>query len=475
MGLLNLFSFFQTIIFLPIITKLLGAENYGIWTQLLITISLIIPLTSLGLQTSLTRFVPSEKNKKEVQEGVYSALILVFFVILLTSLILIVFADRFSLALGFNQIFIKLLSIVVVIEALNAMLLVVVQAVREIGKYFWFSILKMLGETVFVIGAIMLGYGLYGAIIAFLFVRIIIFLFLLLYIFKKIGVKLPDFSLIKKYLAFGLPTVFSNFSYWVVIASDRYLIGFFLGIIFVGYYAPAYSLGTILGFFLFPLSSILSIVLPRLFDENNISEVKKYLSYSLKYYLLIIIPSVFGLSVLSRKLLVIFSTQEIASHSYFITPFITVSIFLYGVSYFFSQVLVLGKKTKTIAGIWMTAAVLNFGFNIAFIPIFGIIAAAVTTLASYLFSFLAMWYFSSKEFKFEIDWVFVLKSILSSILMSLFIIRFNPTGLLKVFVLIALSVGIYAILMLLLNGIKKKEIEFLKNLLGLPFKSKSKI
>ena len=46
----------------------------------------------------------------------------------------------------------------------------------------------------------------------------------------------------------------------------------------------------------------------------------------------------------------------------------------------------------------MIAAILNLGLNIVFIPMFGILAAAITTLASYLFSFLAMWYFSSKEF-----------------------------------------------------------------------------
>jgi O-antigen/teichoic acid export membrane protein len=336
-------------------------------------------------------------------------------------------------------------------------------------------ILKMSGEIILVISSIMLGYGLYGAVLSFLFIRIIIFFSLLIYIFKKIGIKFPDFSLIKNYLNFGLPNVFSSLSYWVVIASDRYFIGFFLGIIFVGYYVPAYSIGTILGFFLFPLSSILSIVLPKLFDENNMNEVKKYLSYSLKYYLLIIIPSVFGLSVLSRKLLVIFSTQEIASHSYLITPFIAVSILLYGISYFFSQILVLEKKTKTIAIIWMVAAIFNLGLNIVFIPRSGIIAAAVTTLVSYFFSFSIMWYLSSKEFQFKIDWKFIFKSILSSIVMSLFVIWFNPAGLLKIIIAIALSVGIYVILILLLNGIKKKEIEFFKNLLTNAYLIKSKI
>ena len=201
----------------------------------------------------------------------------------------------------------------------------------------------MFGETSLVIVAVFLGYGLYGAVVSFLLVRIITFLVLSVYVVLKIGFKIPDFSMAKKYFSFGLPTIADNISYWIVTSADRYFIVFFLGIAFVGYYAPAYSIGTLLTIFLFPVAFMLSVMLPKLFDENNIVEVKKYLGHSLKYFLLIMSPSVFGLSILSKQLLLTFSTKEIAENAYMVVPFITCSIFLYGITYFFSQILILEK------------------------------------------------------------------------------------------------------------------------------------
>ena len=277
------------------------------------------------------------------------------------------------------------------------------------GKYCLFSIFQMVGQVLLIVGSVFLGHGLYGVVLSFLLIRLITFLILFIYILKKIGIIIPTFSPIKKYLSFSLPLLGGGLSYWVVASSDRYLINLFWGVI--------------------------------------------------------VIPSVFGLSVLSRQLLIIFSTKEIADNGYFITPFITLSILFYGVSCFFCQILVLAKKTKINATIWTVSALLNFGLNLIFIPIFGILAAAITTLLSYLFSFGLIWYFAFKEFKFEIDWQFIIKSIIASVLMSLFIIQFDPIGLLNVLIAMVLAVLVYGVLIFLFKGISKKEIYFFKDLI----------
>jgi O-antigen/teichoic acid export membrane protein len=465
MGALTALGTLQSIIFLPIITKILGAEDYGIWSQIQITMSLLVPLTFLGLCQSLGRFLPGEKDEKKIQDGVYSSLIIISGVILVLALFLIIFAGPASVFFRFAPTFIKFLSLIIIFESLNTVLLTVVLSRSEVGKYFWFSALKMLGETGLVIYAIFIGYGLYGAILALLFIKFAIFLVLLAYVVKKIGIKIPNFSLIKDYLKFGLPTVTNGISYGIVTSADRYIIGFFLGVLFVGYYAPAYSLGMLLTFFIFPVMSILTIVLPRFFDENNLTEVKNYLGHSFKYFLLIMIPAVFGVSILSSQLLLIFSTKEIAGNAHIVVPFIAASMLIYGIICFFVQILILVKKTKIIAIVWGIAALLNLGFNIIFIPRFGIISAAIVTLMSYVCALVLMWYFSFKEFQFRIDWEFIIKIIMASVLMSVSILWFNPLGLAKVIGAVILGVIIYCALILLLKCIDKKEINFFKKLI----------
>lgn len=462
----DLLGILQSLIFLPIITKILGAENYGIWSQLKITMGLLVPFTFLGLHEALIRFLPGTKDNNDLKEGIYSSFFTVFLVTLIIALLLIIFAKPISSFFQFDRIYVKFLSFLIIFESLNIIFLVVVRSLREIGKYFWFMSFRMIGEIILVISAILLGYGLYGAVFSFLLIRILTFLILMIYVFKKVGVKFPNFSIIKNYLKFGLPTIADHLSYWVITSIDRYFIGFFLGVLFVGYYAPAYSIGTLLTFFIFPMAFMLSTILPKLFDENNLDEVKNYLSYSLKYFLLLIIPSVFGLSILSKQLLIILSTKDIADNSYFVVPFVVISIFLYGVSYFFSQILVLKKKTKIIAFIWLVSAILNFVLNIIFIPKFGILAAAITTLSAYLCAFLLMRHFALKEFQFEVDKKFILKSTIASICMALFIFWINPVGLLKVVTFIILGILVYGTLMFLFRAIGKKEIIFFKNLIS---------
>src|SRR3989344_5629235 len=338
---LHTLGIIQSLIFLPIITKILGAGDYGIWVQIKATIGLLIPFGFFGLQDSLVRFLSGEKDIEKVKEGVYSTLAFTSGATLITALILTVFSGPVAVFFQFAPIFVKLLGLILIFESLNSAFLTIMQARREIEKYFWFSIFKTFGETGLIIGAITLGYGLSGAVFSLLLGRIAIFLILFIYIIRKIGIKFPNFSLIADYLRFGMPTMTNNLSYWAVASADRYIIGM-----------P-------LVFFIIPITSILTVVLPKFFDENNLDEVKKYLSYSLKYFLLIMTPAVFGVSVLSRQLLEILSTKEIAANAYFVIPFIAAAMFVYGIACFLNQILFLAKKTKLIAAIWGVAAIIN--------------------------------------------------------------------------------------------------------------------
>jgi O-antigen/teichoic acid export membrane protein len=205
-------------------------------------------------------------------------------------------------------------------------------------------------------------------------------------------------------------------------------------------------------------------VLSKYYDENNMNEVKTVLRYSLKYFLLLAIPATFGLSLLSKSILTILSTPEIASQGYLITPFVAVSALLFGAYTVIFQVIVLKKKTKIIGAIWIVAAILNLGLNIAFVPYIGILGAAITTLLAFILAFILTSFYSFKYFTFDVDFGFILKSILASVVMSLVIIEWNPVGVLNVLIVIGVCAVVYAMILLLLRGVKKEEITFFKEL-----------
>jgi O-antigen/teichoic acid export membrane protein len=209
---------------------------------------------------------------------------------------------------------------------------------------------------------------------------------------------------------------------------------------------------------------MLPAVLSKYYDENNMNEVKTVLRYSLKYFLLLAIPATFGLSLLSKSILTILTTPEIALQGYLITPFIAVSAVLFGTYAVISHIIVLKKKTKITGAIWVMAAILNLGLNIVFVPYIGILGAAITTLIAFALAFVLTTYYSFKYFTFDVDLRFVFKSIFASIAMSLVIIKWNPVGTLNVLIVIGVCAVIYSVILMLLKGVKKEEIKFFKEL-----------
>ena len=464
-GIVNLLVSLSGIILLPILTKTLPIGEYGIWVQVIVTITLISPVAGLVLPYTMVRFLAAEKDKTKIQEGFYSIAVFILFTSLVASLLLFIFSEPFAAAfLGDRADLIRIISVILPIECLNNLFLNYFRTFQRIKKYSFFNILYTYGMVALVAYSLLSGYGIVGALISFLIARIIVFMLMASLIISEIGVKIPNFSHLKEYLSFGLPTVPGNFSAWIVNSSDRYIIGYFLGVAFVGYYSPGYMLGATVSMYMAPLGFLLPAVLSRLYDEGKEGEVKRYLEYTLKYFLMLAIPSAFGLSFLSRPLLITLSTSEIASYGYLITPFTAVSMVLYGVYSVIAQIIVLVKRTKITGSIWTLAAVINLGLNFLFIPYFGILGAAITTLIAYALAFALTAYYSFKYLKFNIDFRFILKSIFASIVMSLVIIKWSPVGISNILIEIGVCAVVYAAVLLLLKGIRKEEIAFFKEL-----------
>ena len=465
LGITNILVVLTSLILTPILTKTLPITDYGLWVQVNTTYLLITGFNALGLPYTMVRFLSSEKDKIKIQETFYSLVTLILIVSSITSLTLFYFSKPISeILFNGNAGVVIIASLIIFFGSLNLFFidyfrafgrmkiyssLLIIQAYLTLGLVSYFTVLRK---------------GILVIVSALLITQLVIALITIPIIIRSIGFKVPKFSNIKQYLNFGLPTIPNSLAYWMVDSSDRYFIAFLLGAAFVGYYSPGYILGTMIFLFVTPLSLILAAVLPKYYDNGKFEDVDLIIRYSLKYFLLVAIPSVFALSILSKPILVLLTTPEIAANGYLITPFVALSALLIGIYGITTNYLLLKKKTKLLGLIWIIAAIVSF-LNIIFIPHFGIIGAGAVTLISYTVAFILGLYYTLKDFKINFDYIFILKSLSAAILMSIFIILINPKGLLDVILVIAASTAIYFILIYILKGIKQDEIDFLKNMI----------
>jgi len=465
-GATTILQFLIGLVQLPLLTKTLGAHGYGIWAQVWVTVSLVLPFTNFGLGAGVIRFLAAEKNREEIQEQFYSVASVLFVTNLIASLAVITFA--YPLAINFFdgavQI-VRITGILILIIPIGALYLDLLRTFQQIRKYSIFIIADTCSRLGLIAYLVLNGHGVLSVILSVMMIQVVILLVLFFLIKSQIGIKRPHFRRIKEYYSFGLPLVPRSLSYWLINLSDRYVIGFFLGVTPVGIYAAAYGIGGLPYTIVSVLTLVLMSPLSQLYDEGRMDEVKTHLRYSLKYFLTIAIPFVFGAAILAEPVLRVFSTSEIASGGRFVVPLLILAVSLMCVQNIISFILLLTKKTKTLAIIWVVAAVLNLGLNILLVPRLGILGAAITTLIAYALVLGFASYYSFKEFKFSIDWYFIIKSLIASAIMSVVTWQMSPQVYLDTILTVVAGVVIYGIVLVALRGFSKEEISFFWGLL----------
>lgn len=465
-GIATVLTYLVPMVQLPLLTKTLGATDYGLWALARTTVSLVLPFCGLGLTVAMIRFLAAEKDRSEVREGFYSVVLMQFLASFVVASVIFVFAEHLAVSFFDGAVLVvRITAAIIIVSMLEPLYLNLLRAFRQVTRY---SIFYLADRYVFlgVIAYLLLnGYGLLSVLLAYLAVRFLIILILFAMVWSQVGIKMPDFSKIKEYLKFGLPTVPASMGFWLVNLSDRYVIGCFLGAKSVGIYSAAYAIGhfpygisAVIGFILLP-------ALSKLYDEGRMDEMKTHLSYSVKYLLTIVIPFIFGAVVLAEPVLRLFSTSEIAAQGWFVLPLVALSCLFLGAQGIVSNILFLTKKTRILAVTWIVSAALNLGLNILVVPHLGIIGAAITTLIAYSLAFGIVGYYAFREISFDANWRFIVKSLVASAVMSVVVWVMAPQGNVLTVLAIVVGVVVYGVVLVMLKGFTMTEFRFFMRLL----------
>ncbi|WP_409200567.1 oligosaccharide flippase family protein [Methanobrevibacter sp. DSM 116169] len=465
-GFTNILISLSGLIFIPIITKSFSTADYGIWAQVTATIALMPNVVNLGLPYTMVRFLSPEKDKTKIKDSFFSMMLVVLVSTIIMSLIMLIFSNQIADAIFDSKI--QILYIVLVISFFACLNLMLLSYFRTFQKIKIYSIFLVLQTYIGVFVSIILtldGQPIENVVLGLLVGYFSVFVFMSLMIIRELSPGFPKLKNLKNELKFAIPTIPSNVSSWVVDSSDKYVIGVMLGAAAVGCYSPGYALGSILLMFLSPFAVLLPSILPTYYDEGNISKVNIFLKYSMKYYLLLTIPAAIGMSILSKELLLLLTTPEIAYGGYMITPFVCLGALFMGIYGITNNFIILEKKTKIIGNIWIFVAIFNIVFNIVAILYLGILGAALGTLLCYFFACLITIIYSKKHFKLPFDYLAIFKIILASTIMGLVVRYLNPVGLADILIVIVLGIIVYFALIFLFKAIDKKEINMFKEMI----------
>jgi O-antigen/teichoic acid export membrane protein len=329
-------------------------------------------------------------------------------------------------------------------------------------------------QTLLLLGLItltvFLDMGIMGAVLSLLAARAVTVVAMAVAVLREVPLRRPDLGMLRRFLRFGAPMVPSDLSEWAISSVDRYLIGVIAGIAWVGYYGPAYALGSIMLLLVVPMRFLLPAALAEMYDRGRVDRVGAFLRYVMKYFLVLSIPSAVGLGLLGRPMLLLLATEEIAREGSVVVPVVAMAMVLCGAQVILSQVLLLQRRTRALGAVMASAAALNVALNVVAIPRMDILGAALATLAGYMFAMLVTGVLARGEPRFELDVVAVGKSVIGTLAMMAVVVAMDrwweaPVLVWTVGAALAGS-GTFAATMLVLRTFSKGERDFLLSLLG---------
>lgn len=469
----------QAIILIPVIIKIAGVEVYGGYVLLSSIVALIYGISAFGVGYHRSRYLPSALDRVTRKKLFYPPLIFRFLSLIILSFVFIIFYPVLDNMIFKNEvIFSKWLILPYFVSYF--ILLDATDYFRYTHKINYFNFGNVSFPYLYIGIAILIYATLNNLSINSLFfskmcAALLISLPLIVKVVREIGVsiKIPGIQDIKADIKLGFPLVLSYLIDVILSSSDRYLIAYFMSVSFVGYYNPAYLLGS---FMIIMLVKVTSIVLPPLLsksiDSGKENEAYKMVQYSLKGFFILSIPFIVGIAVLSKPILVLIANEEVAKNAYLVSPIVALGSLFYGMNMIFTNVLFVQKKTAAILKINIIATVVNLALNFILLAIFkNILVAAVTTFISYLISFIVIRCYVLSEWQIYLEWDIIIKSIGSSLLMGtvLFLISSqlisNVSNFIFVMIEVVIGIIIYSVTFLALRPFSAKEVFYAKKIL----------
>ena len=367
-----------------IYVRILSKSEIGIRSTLYFASALIGLFYTLGLDNAFLRYFMDEEYADKKRTLFSTAVCFTVITGLLFLSFTLLWGNSVSILITDSEYYVYLTRLLFLILILDTIIIYPSLVLRAENRFLYFSLISLTRFCLFVIlNMVMVWYldrGVKGIFEANLMVVFIIFLFLLPVLQKYFTGRI-SLSILKRMLLFGIPTIFTILAMRIIDFSDRRIILFFLGESQVGQYVVAYNLGMV-GIMVF-VNSFRTAWQPFFLSLNSNYEAKDVFSRVATYYAIIICMVFLGLVLFKNEILHIYDPKSPMSLSNII-PLVAISYIFYGFYIIMLPGIFIREKTKYLPLAAFTGAIVNVGLNIFFIPAFGIIGAAYSTVIAYI-------------------------------------------------------------------------------------------
>jgi O-antigen/teichoic acid export membrane protein len=398
----NLFTRGIGFVLLPIYTRVISKQEYGLFDYLTTIGFLLGVVVTLEVTQAIYRFIPEYKETplKQIKlastgfwfslfmyswlclfsftfsselahllldDARYSDVIKVTSILFLSNAVLYNFTTLMRANLLSKQ--------VVIVSTLNAVFVAGFSLLLVV--YFKLGILGLItGQLFGVTLSIIVSFTLVKAWVKFVFC----------------------FDSLKEMLTFSAPLIFSSIGVVLSMFVDRVMLKEFLGAEHLASYAVAIKIASIVTLLMVGFQSALT---PLIYSNYEKPGTPRKIAQLFHFYLLAALFSLLVLGFSAQWLVVIVAGTQYADAVIYVAPLVCSA--LVSSMYLFFPGLSIAKKTYLIATVNIFVGVLNVILNYVFIPKYGALGAAFSTLFSVFFALMLNAAYSQKFYKIPVN------------------------------------------------------------------------
>lgn len=371
----------------PILTRLLSREEYGILGLVTNTIAIAVAIAKGGLSESIIRFYREYAGTPE-RLTLFTSTVLTRGVLLAAIVAgAYIFALPFiNRLIGVDERFLDcflIMAAYLFVRPLNIIVMNYMRALGEISPLNVFNAAVKISEVALGLALLIWLIGeLYGYFLGMVLVQLgaTVFFYHWLLMNHRFSVMQVSGTLTLDLLKFGLPLLLTELAYLLLSYTDRYMIVAYhgqavLGVYTVGYNVPSYINDLVM----FSLSYAVVPIYTELYAREGKEATETFLSRSLNYYVIAVIPLCVGYAAVSRDALTILASTKYTESADF-SPIILVGLVFLGMNSILCAGLYLQKKTGQMLAIMLSAVAINIGANLLLLPPYGATGAAVASM-----------------------------------------------------------------------------------------------
>lgn len=369
---------FISFFLLPLYTAVLSTSEYGMVDILNSYVSLLMPVFTLQLEQGIFRFLidarEDESKIKIINSTVTSFMLIVS---VAYSFLIFIIGSVFDIQYS-GLLLLNLLSI-----GFSNILL---QVVRGLGENLAYSI----GSFVTAFTSILLNIafilyfrlGVAGMLLATALANVICCVCLILSqrLYRYYSARIFDKSVLKDLLRYSVPLIPNTISWWVVSASDRTIVSYFLGIASNGILSIAHKFSSMYNvvYNIFNLTWTESATL-YMDDEDG----ETYMNSVLKTVFNLFAAGNIG--IIACIPFLFFTLVEASFYdAYYQIPIQMLASFFNVIAGLYSVIYVAKKLTNKIAKTTVFAAIINIVTHFCLIKFVGLYAASISSLVAYM-------------------------------------------------------------------------------------------